>query len=407
MNVCLFTENHYKGGLDTFLINLVNAWPDVQDSLTLMCNASHPGLATIEAKTRRPLCIRRYRYLFAGRIAMGRSRDPFTRSLPARAVFALGFRLLEFPVLLSWYVVTLALMFRRSDYTRLIVVNGGYPASLLCRSASIAWRLGGKGGLAIHNFHNFSDREPWHRRAVENLIDRWVVKSASHFVSVSAACLESVRCRDAFRSLGKLVCIPNGIDDPGEFPHEEADGFPDGAPYLLMLATYEPRKGHRFLLDAFAVISKECPDVVLRMYGHGTPRQTAAIRNKIESLGLGARASLGDFVQDTDMLIRRARVLVIPSQEFESFGLGIIESMARRTPVVATTVGGMPEVIDQGTNGLLADPGDPAAFAAAVVTILRSPSLAARLADEGRKKFVQFYQASSMAAAYHRLLSAR
>ena len=47
MKLCLFMENHYKGGLDTFLINLTNSWPDEQDVLTLMCNSSHPGLATI------------------------------------------------------------------------------------------------------------------------------------------------------------------------------------------------------------------------------------------------------------------------------------------------------------------------------------------------------------------------
>ena len=54
MKICFFTEIYYKGGLDTFLINLFNAWPNKKDNLTLFCNESHPGITTIEKKTTRP-----------------------------------------------------------------------------------------------------------------------------------------------------------------------------------------------------------------------------------------------------------------------------------------------------------------------------------------------------------------
>ena len=49
MKVCIFTENHYKGGLDTFIINLVNSWPFFDDDMTFFCNADHPGLSTIKS----------------------------------------------------------------------------------------------------------------------------------------------------------------------------------------------------------------------------------------------------------------------------------------------------------------------------------------------------------------------
>jgi len=64
VKICFYTENYYKGGLDTFLINLFNAWPDEKDELTLVCNESHAGLTTIVEKTLRPNKIKRYRRFF-------------------------------------------------------------------------------------------------------------------------------------------------------------------------------------------------------------------------------------------------------------------------------------------------------------------------------------------------------
>ena len=66
----------------------------------------------------------------------------------------------------------------------------------------------------------------------------------------------------------------------------------------------------------------------------------------------------------------------------------------------------MPEVVDDGTTGLLADPDDPAAFSRALIAVLTSPALVERLADEGRRKFVRSYRAPLMADAYYQLLNA-
>jgi hypothetical protein len=73
MKICFFTENYYKVGLGASLINLINAWPDINDELTLVCNGSHPGLENITDKTNRPLVIKRYYRLFTSPIAQGQS----------------------------------------------------------------------------------------------------------------------------------------------------------------------------------------------------------------------------------------------------------------------------------------------------------------------------------------------
>ena len=168
MNICFFTENYHKGGLDTFLINLINAWPDANDEMVLVCNGTHPGLETIEEKVKLPLEIKRYCRVFTSTIAQGRSTVKWSRSFPVRVFFGLARRFLQYPILFPWYVFTLMLAFRRSDYDRLMVVNGGYPASFLCRSAVVAWWLAGKQSLAVMNFHNLTTSPPWYYCFFEN-----------------------------------------------------------------------------------------------------------------------------------------------------------------------------------------------------------------------------------------------
>ena len=111
MKICFFTENYYKGGLDTFLINLINAWPDTNDQLTVVCNDSHPGLVTLAEKIDRIFKIQRYRRVFSSLIAQGQSSSNWGRSTSVRSFFAWGYRVLQYPILFPWYVFTLIFFF--------------------------------------------------------------------------------------------------------------------------------------------------------------------------------------------------------------------------------------------------------------------------------------------------------
>lgn len=409
MKICFFTENYYKGGLDTFLINIFNAWPDSKDEITLVCNGAHPGLVTIAAKTIRPIRVERYYRVFTSAIAQGQSTLKWCRSFPVRVFFVLTFRLLQYPILFPWYVVTLMLFFRRNDFDRLMVVNGGYPASLLGRCAVIAWRLAGKRPLAVMNFHNSTMRPLWYCSYFENIIDKWVVRSAKDIVSVSKDCLGSLNSRKAFIDCNKLSYIYNGIEDTARslnsVPASSENMSPPGR-YCLMLATYETRKGHAYLLQAFQTVVKDFPDVQLRIYGHGRPHEKKRVADEVQRLNLENNVTLGDFMPDTAALLAGASVLVVPSQAYESFGLTIIEAMAFGVPVVTTDVGGMPEVLGDSNAGFVCSKDDPLEFAAAINNILANPMLAVELGRNGRHAFEQRFTASKMAQQYESIIKA-
>lgn len=407
MRICFFTENYYKGGLDTFLINLFNAWPDPKDEIIVVCNGTHPGLATIASKIRRPISIQKYDYLFTSRLTKGRSAVKWCRSFPVRAFFALCFSFLQYPILLPWYLLSFTWFFRRNDFDRLMVVNGGYPGSLICRCAAIAWKLAGRRPLALFSFHNLVMTAPWYFRVFENLIDGAVVHASAHILSVSEACLKTLSNRKAFLNCAKLGFVHNGIGDPlltrdGEERKREDRKANDR--YCLMLATYEARKGHGYLLQAFRSVIREFPDVCLRIYGYGKPHEKERVVGQVKALSLDDHVSVHDFACESEALIAGASVLVVPSQEYESFGLTIIEAMALGTPVVATNVGGMPEILADSNAGYVCSKDDPDAFAEALKRILGDQTLACELGRNGRQCFEQRFTASQMARKYEAVI---
>ena len=275
------------------------------------------------------------------------------------------------------------------------------------RSAIIAWWLAGKRPLAVMNFHNSTTCPPWYYRFIENSIDALVIRTASHIVSVSKDCLDSLNTRKAFLGCSKLSYIHNGIEDPMSLVESAPTNIENKAPlkrYCLMLATYEIRKGHSYLLQAFQKVVKDFPDVQLKIYGDGRPNEKKRVANELVRLKLENNVTLGDFTPQTTALIAGASVLVVPSQAYESFGLTIIEAMAFGVPIVVTDVGGMPEVLEDSDAGYVCSRNSPLEFAAAIKDILSNPVLATKLGQNGRLAFERRFMADTMASNYRELL---
>jgi glycosyltransferase involved in cell wall biosynthesis len=288
-----------------------------------------------------------------------------------------------------------------------MIINGGYPGSLICRSACIAWWLSGKASLAVMNFHNSADEPPWYYKPFEYLIDALVDRSSSFIVSVSKSCIDSLQCRNFVLRPGKFICISNGIADPVAPSNSALDFHAEvlfSRPYCLMLATYEPRKGHTFLLEAFKFVLKEFPDIDLRIYGHGTSAEIYKVSLELHRLGLGSNVFLSGFSSDSAGLIKHASMIVVPSQSDESFGLTIIEAMANSVPVVITDVGGMPEVFFGSDAGYMCSKSDPVEFGNRIKDILRDKEVAASLGSNGRLSFERRFTSKMMCAKYRSLI---
>jgi glycosyltransferase involved in cell wall biosynthesis len=194
----------------------------------------------------------------------------------------------------------------------------------------------------------------------------------------------------------KVRVIPAGVDIssytpvPDGSPFKEAFGI-DG-PFVLYAGRLATNKGLDHLLKAFAKVSDEkaLRDLKLVLVGedHGL---RSNLENKAKSLGISDKLLFTGHVKD-DALFRSAfagcELLALPS-DYEAFGLVLVEAMACGKPCVATNVGGVPEVVDHGTTGLLVKYGDVKALTKALLKVLSDPSRARSMGKAGRERVEQ------------------
>ena len=195
----------------------------------------------------------------------------------------------------------------------------------------------------------------------------------------SAAIEHKVRCEG--RDGARFAVIPNGVDlsrfaAPVPPPSVRAEfGIPSDAPLVGIVARLEPEKGHRFLLEAWPQLLEAAPSAWLVVVGEGSALEELRALAPPQVAFTGRR-------EDISALTADLTVAVLPSLR-EAQGISILEAMARRVPVVASAVGGIPEVITSGVDGVLVPPADPGALAAAIGQLLTRPALRERLGEAG------------------------
>jgi glycosyltransferase involved in cell wall biosynthesis len=172
------------------------------------------------------------------------------------------------------------------------------------------------------------------------------------------------------------------------------------ARYILNVATFEAKKGQRFLIEAFGRLAAADPDLHLVIAGR--PEGTyQAITQQVRRLGLEQRVLLlGDVPHDRIGKLYASASLFCLSSLAEPFGIVLLEAGLFGLPVVATRVGGVPEIISDGVNGILVPPGDSTALAGAVRRLLDRPAEAAALAANLCDRVLSEFQWSASVARY-------
>jgi glycosyltransferase involved in cell wall biosynthesis len=196
------------------------------------------------------------------------------------------------------------------------------------------------------------------------------------------------KVRGEGREAARFAVIPNGVDlerFAAPLPAcgmRDEFGIPRQAPLIGVVARLEPEKGHRFLIQAMPSIHAIAPDAWLAIVGEGS--EADALRAEAASLGdaVSERIVFTGRRDDVSALTADLTVAALPSLR-EAQGISILEAMARRRPVVASAVGGIPEVITDGVDGLLVPPADPDALAAAIGSLLTDDAFRERIGEEG------------------------
>ncbi|MCY7418420.1 MAG: glycosyltransferase family 4 protein [Chloroflexi bacterium] len=243
--------------------------------------------------------------------------------------------------------------------------------------------------------------------------------SIDRLIAVSKAVVAKLE-REGRTGTTPVELIDNGVD-MARYDHTEACctlpeeyGFPDGTPMVGVVARLEPEKGHTTLLEAWPAVLSAVPAARLLIVGEGS--LAAQLDDQAEALGLLGEPCVGDACvgtrharpgaavvftgrrEDVPAVTAALDVAVLPSYR-EAQGLVILEAMALARPVVATDVGGIPEMIKDGVTGLLVPPHDAAALAAAIIRLLTDHPLADMIGRAGHRLVHERFCVERMVAA--------
>ena len=193
----------------------------------------------------------------------------------------------------------------------------------------------------------------------------------------------------------RLAVIRNGIDT-ARFAYRGP--APDGP--VVTVGRLVPAKGIDTLLRAAVRIAPHWPGFRLEVAGDGVAYQ--ALEALAAELGLADRVRFLGNVQDVPGLLARASALALPSLS-EGISLTLLEAAARGLPIVATRVGGNPEVVEEGVTGRLVAPGDPTEMAAALMALGADPDRARAMGRAGRDRVERLFDVRRMVAEYEAL----
>lgn len=178
--------------------------------------------------------------------------------------------------------------------------------------------------------------------------------------------------------------------------------LPQNAILFLNVARLHRQKGQIYLLPAFAEVARACPEAHLLIVGDGPER--AAIEAQIQNLGIESQVHLLGARKDVDHLLDLTDIFVLSSL-WEGLPLAIIEAMGRAKPIVSTHVDGIAEIIQDQKQGLLVPPGNSAALAEAMMTLIKNSKIAVQLGATARKKVLDEYHIQKMIQQLEQLYS--
>jgi len=259
-----------------------------------------------------------------------------------------------------------------------VVCTHDYRSSLLC---SLALRGSGVPQIAF-----------WRGVTRENLkvrlfhrVERRVLEAVDHVVVVSKEQRSFLTGRGFPPE--KVTLAPNAVDvqGPAGPPQrrrlESIVGKLEGRTVLVTASRLSPEKGLSHLLDAMPRILRQNQDVTLLVFGDGPLRHR--LSSQVERLGCAENVRFAGLVPDFASLVVEVDIFVLPSLS-EGLPNALLEAMAASRPVVATSVGGVTDLLLDGENGLLVAPADSGALASAVLRLASDSELAGRLGQSAQ-----------------------
>jgi glycosyltransferase involved in cell wall biosynthesis len=259
------------------------------------------------------------------------------------------------------------------------------------------WLAGRLTGVptVVHVYSSYPKPRPYRKH--------WLAR-ARHVIAPSADSLELARrAIGGFPAGTRAIVAYNGMDI-ARLEREAAAPLPahlpaiPPGPRIGMVGNLDPRKNPATLIAALPAIRAAVPDVRVLLIGAFPDAATEEkARAQIAALGVGDAVTVTGFLPNPFPLVRTLDVLVHPALR-DPFPLALLEGMALARPIVASAVGGIPEMLVDGESGILMPPQDPAALAEAVIGLLRDPARRAAVGTAAHARLAGTFSLAGFAA---------
>lgn len=255
--------------------------------------------------------------------------------------------------------------------------------------------------VRIHAEHGRDSVEINGEHSRYNLLRRLLAPIIDAYVPVSHDLAEWLQGTIGIRR-SRITMVDNGVDlvryAPPQTPRRS------GPIWIGTVGRVDPIKNHASLIESFQLLLERFPatqfDLRLAIIGDGP--LLGQLRELVVARGLGERVWMPGARTDVAELLQGFSLFVLPSLS-EATPMVILEAMASQLPVVATRVGGVPQLVLEHKTGLLVEPADPAAFTEAMASYIRDPGMRQRHGAAGRAHVEARYSIGAMAAAYDAL----
>lgn len=244
--------------------------------------------------------------------------------------------------------------------------------------------------------------------SIERTVHRLCVNS---IIGVSSQIERRYRAEGA---VSRVVCIRNGIDLDRRLTQVDRDrlrrdlGVDSGTCLIGTVGRLTPVKGLSYLLQSISILLRQRANVRLLIVGDGVIRKD--LEAQARDLGIGENVVFLGHREDTEALLQALDIFVLPSLN-EGIPMALLEAMAASRAVVASRVGGIPEIVEDGVEGILVEPMDATQLAENCGRLIESPEIAMKMGEQARKRVVQEFSAVAMAdrvaALYKELVRSR
>ena len=392
MNLCFISsqQGNSPSGVVTVLLSLCKNWSK-NDNIIILTNQSH-WLADDFKKllSNNNISVVKTSFLFASEIFENYN---FSSSIFYKIILRFV-KIISAPII----IIRLASWLNKNKIEGVLSHNGGWPGGELNRLILIAAKIVRikKNILVIHNTPSVTKYSIKKLIQLRDLFIKWC---CSDIITVSNACRQSLLNETIFDK--KLKVIYNGIDLSTPKDNKINTYWNKNSVTIGFVGQLDYRKGIHILLESFKYIDNKCEVVLI---GDGDDKEYI---NQLKSLALDSKYPVHflGYQKKVINIYEWIDIVVLPSIEYESFGMVLLEAMLWKKPTICSNFGGMKEVVDNGKTGFVVPANNRKELANALSILIRDKDLRNNMGDEGNKRLKNYFSEKIMLNKYQNLFN--